>query len=59
MNKEPLEPYEIIVENQIGLALVLSQAYITKVVSQIAGMSNEFQVIFMAKFPLKKVPNAS
>lgn len=55
VKKQPLEPYEIIVENQIGLALVLCQSYITKVISQIVGMSKEFELIFKAKFPLSNV----
>lgn len=45
MEKE-WRPYELIIETQIGLVLILCQTYITNVISQVQNLHNDFRAIF-------------
>lgn len=40
------QPYELIIETQVGLVLVLCQSYITNVASQIGNFHNDYKSLF-------------
>ena len=43
---EEWRPYELIIETQVGLVLVLCQSYITNVISQVHNFHSDFRVLF-------------
>ena len=40
------QPYELIIETQVGLALVLAQTYLTNVISQVQNLHSDYKAVF-------------
>ena len=46
LHDDSLEPYELIIETQIGLVLVMCQTYITRVISQVNYFYKDYEFAF-------------
>jgi len=49
LHEESWDPYELIIETQIGLVLILCQTYITKVISQVSLFYQDYEWAFGKK----------